>query len=66
MQEQAKFQTEAERVDALHLLDDVRKRPPVGEKEVRQASEILQAYKRGKSNLESRIVEDELWYKLRH
>ena len=66
MEQQGRFQTDAERADALHLLDDVQKRPPVGEREVRRACEILQAYKRGKSNLENRIVEDELWYKLRH
>lgn len=33
---------------------------------IRRAAEILAEYKRGKANLETRIVEDELWYKLRH
>lgn len=38
----------------------------IGEDEVRKAQEILQEYKRGKANLERRVIEDELWYKLRH
>ena len=38
----------------------------IGEDEVRKAQEILQEYKRGKANLERRVVEDELWYELRH
>lgn len=38
----------------------------IGEKEVSNAIAILTKYKDGKTNLESRIVEDELWYKLRH
>ncbi len=58
--------TEPERADALRLLGGTGEKPPIGETEVRRAAEILQTYKRGKSNLESRIVEDELWYKLRH
>ena len=66
MERTGRIQTDAERADALHLLDSAREKPPIGEQEVRRAAEILQSYKRGKSNLESRIVEDELWYKLRH
>lgn len=38
----------------------------IGEKEVKRAGEILAEYKRGKANLENRIVEDEKWWKLRH
>lgn len=38
----------------------------IGTKEIRKAAEILKAYKDGKANLESRIVEDELWWELRH
>ena len=40
--------------------------PPIGKKEVAKATEILTRYKQGKANLESRIVEDELWWELRH
>ena len=38
----------------------------IGEEEVRKAAEILTRYKEGKRNLEERIVEDELWWELRH
>ena len=38
----------------------------IGVKEIRRAAEILKTYKDGKANLESRIVEDELWWELRH
>ncbi len=39
---------------------------PIGVKEIQRATELLGKYKRGKANLESRIVEDELWWELRH
>ncbi|MBQ6945370.1 MAG: hypothetical protein IJN43_13740 [Ruminococcus sp.] len=38
----------------------------IGKNEIEEAVNILQKYKEGKSNLESRIVENEQWYKLRH
>ncbi|MBQ8004489.1 MAG: hypothetical protein IJ299_05290 [Oscillospiraceae bacterium] len=44
----------------------LQRKPKVGEKEVSKAIEILQKYKTGKTNLEQRITEDEMWYKLRH
>ena len=42
--------------------------PPqrIGKKEIAKAIEDLTLYKQGKANLEKRIVEDELWYKMRH
>lgn len=40
--------------------------PPIGKKELARAAELLTKYKQGKQNLESRIVEDELWWELRH
>lgn len=40
--------------------------PVIGEKEVRKAMEILQKYKECKTNLESRIIENEEWYKMQH
>lgn len=42
--------------------------PPqaVGKKEIEEARSILQKYKSGKQNLENRVVEDELWWELRH
>jgi hypothetical protein len=39
---------------------------PIGKDQVHKAQQILQTYKSGKANLESRIVENEQWYKLRH
>lgn len=38
----------------------------IGKEQVQAASQILQKYKEGKANLETRIVENEQWYKLRH
>ena len=38
----------------------------IGEKEVEEASAILEKYRQGKANLEARVIEDEEWYKLRH
>lgn len=39
---------------------------PVGEKEISKAADTLKKYKAARSNLENRIVEDELWWELRH
>lgn len=38
----------------------------IGPADIRKASEILRKYKEGKTNLENRIVDDELWWELRH
>ncbi len=38
----------------------------IGENEIAGAIETLQRYKNGKANLENRIVENELWWRLRH
>lgn len=38
----------------------------IGEKEIKEAGDILAKYKSGKSNLDRRIVEDEEWWELRH
>ena len=38
----------------------------IGKEDIKKAAEILQKYKSGKSNLETRIVEDEQWWKLNH
>ena len=42
------------------------KKLPIGPEEIRKAQETLRAYRRGKANLERRIVENEQWWKLRH
>lgn len=41
-------------------------RKPIGREEIAKAAEILTKYKNGKAALEERIVEDELWWELRH
>jgi hypothetical protein len=40
--------------------------PRIGAKDVEKAISTLKKYKDGKANLERRIIENELWYKLRH
>lgn len=39
---------------------------PIGKKELDEAVATLTKYKQGKQNLEERIVQDELWWELRH
>ncbi len=41
-------------------------RPKIGAEEVRKAAEILQKYRRGKAQLEARIIDNEQFWKLRH
>ncbi len=42
------------------------KKHKIGQAEIKAASEILREYKRAKSSLETRIVDNEKWWKLRH
>lgn len=51
---------------AARLLSQPAGEDRIGKREIGKAIEILQKYKDGKSSLESRIVEDELWWELRH
>ena len=51
---------------ALTAFEDSDLNKPIGEREIKAASEILQRYKAGKANLDRRIVEDEEWWELRH
>ena len=39
---------------------------PIGEKQISEATDTLRKYKAGKSALEQRVVNDELWWELRH
>lgn len=48
-------------VNGFHALAQV-----IGKEQVQQANLTLQKYKEGKANLEKKIVDNELWYKLRH
>lgn len=38
----------------------------IGKEEIQKAAAILQKYKKEKQNLEQRVVDDELWWQLRH
>lgn len=51
---------------AAMLLTQPETEKRIGEKEIAKAAQVLMKYKSGKANLESRIVEDELWWELRH
>lgn len=50
----------------MALLSRPEGKPRIGQEEVARAIEILNRYKQGKRNLEERIVQDELWWELRH
>lgn len=39
---------------------------PIGEKEISEAADILKKYKAGKSMLEQRVIDDEIWWEIRH
>lgn len=39
---------------------------PIKKEAIQRATQVLQEYKRGKANLETRIIDNEQWYKLRH
>lgn len=47
-------------------LSDLRPQTLIGEKEIKEAAQKLSDYKAGKGALESRVVKDEQWWKLRH
>jgi peptidyl-tRNA hydrolase len=38
----------------------------IGEQQIKKAADILRKYKQGKANLETRIIDNEQWYKMRH
>lgn len=40
--------------------------PPINKERIQEATHILSKYKRSKTNLERRIVENEEWWKMRH
>jgi hypothetical protein len=45
---------------------DIPVKLPIGEAEIRKATDILQKYKTGKKQLEDKIIENEQFWKLRH
>lgn len=41
-------------------------RTGIGPEQLREAAQTLQKYKKGKANLERRVIDNEEWYRLRH
>lgn len=39
---------------------------PIGTEQVKEAAETLEKYRKGKANLEQRIIDNEQWWKMRH
>lgn len=48
-------------LDGFSALSEV-----IGREQIERANQILLKYKQGKANLENRIIDNEMWYKLRH
>lgn len=55
-----------ERSQSYERLPAEAEKAPIGPEEIRQAAETLREYRRGKANLERRIVDNEQWWKMRH
>ena len=51
---------------AAMLLQRAEQTPTITDRDVERGIDLLTKYKDGKSNLENRIVNDELWWELRH
>lgn len=51
---------------AAMLLQRTEQTPTITDRDVERGIDLLTKYKDGKSNLENRIVNDELWWELRH
>lgn len=51
---------------AAMLLQRTEQMPTITDRDVERGIDLLTRYKDGKSNLENRIVNDELWWELRH
>jgi hypothetical protein len=51
---------------AAMLLQRTKQTPTITDRDVERGIDLLTKYKDGKSNLENRIVNDELWWELRH
>ena len=47
-------------------MDELEVKPPVGAEEVAYAISTLRSYAAGKAALERRLIDDELWWELRH
>ena len=60
--------TQAEQIPQPEMQTELLNRSgdAIGKKEIGRAIELLTQYKQGKANLENRVVDDELWWELRH
>lgn len=56
----------AQEEEVLHAPAGIGRSGVIGRSQVEEAENTLQNYKRGKVNLENRIVDNEQWFKLRH
>ena len=56
----------AENMDGMLIGDVSRIEQPIGTAQIQKAQQVLEDYKRGKANLEKRVIADEQWYKLQH
>lgn len=52
--------------EALGAETAAEKKTPIGPEEVKEAETILADYKRAKANLDSRVTDNEQWFRLRH
>lgn len=53
-------------VDLSTKVEPIGRVGKIGTEQIKKAQEILQKYKDAKASLETRVVENERWYKLRH
>lgn len=53
-------------LDQLNPMGKLDMPKPIGREQVQQAYQTLLDYKRGKANLERKIIENEQWYRMRH
>ena len=66
--EKALDRSKKEAAASVFVSDSVsaRKTLPIGEKEIGEAAAALKKYKQARQSLESRIIEEEKWWRLRH
>lgn len=53
-------------VDEIEIIEEMQSQMIIGEKEIAEAAAILEKYRSGKTSLETRLKDDELWWELRH
>lgn len=57
---------EPPKMDKLTSLHKPQQAKKIGQEEIDKALKVFEMYKVGKSNLESRVIENEQWWKMRH